>query len=78
MSEEAWRTLIRRYAVGREICNCGCAYYAPIGSTYYTLDGEKKIRETRACEYGCQHNQYAVKNDIAKAVLAELKLLEEP
>lgn len=72
MSEHAWMKLIERYANGREICNCGCAYYAPIGSVYYTLDGKKKYHESRACQYGCQANQYAVKEDIAQHVLAEL------
>lgn len=55
-NEPAWRELVARYANGRQLCNCRCAYYD----------------ETGVCKYGCQANQYLTKELIARQVLEEL------
>ena len=68
--KDAWEKLIERYANGRPICNCGCAYYTKCGSG---IDETGKRRtDMLACENGCQGNQYAVRYEIARKVLAEL------
>ena len=65
----AWERLIARYADGREICNCGQAYYENCGIGY--IDGEKR-EDMPACLGGCSANQYSVKDYIARKVEAEL------
>lgn len=69
-----WEKLIKRYANGRLICNCGQAYYSLDGEAWIVggPDDGKHITDYPHCKYGCQANQYAVKDEIAKAVLAEL------
>jgi hypothetical protein len=72
MADE-WEKLIKRYADKKHIpCNCKQAYYKDGSVTYYdNMDGIEK--PLGVCEYGCQANQYAVKDYIAKKVLKELK-----
>lgn len=75
MSDE-WQILIKRYADGRPICNCGCAYYKPVGhgSVYDKALGRRVDKtDMLACQYGCEANQYSVKDEIARKVLAELE-----
>lgn len=69
MAEE-WSEIIKRYADDKPICNCGEAYYTPCG---HGIDAQGKRRtDMLACQYGCQANQYGVKNYIARRVLEEL------
>ncbi len=58
---DPWPQLILHYADGREPCNCGQAYY----------DAEGR------CKHGCEANQFAVKEDIARRVLANLGIAAE-
>ena len=69
MSEE-WKTLVARYADGRALCNCRCAYYTPCG---VGIDEQGNHRtDMLACKYGCSANEFTCRNEIAKRVLAEL------
>ena len=73
---DEWAELVRRYADGRPICNCGQAYYTPIG--HGTDKFGKKRTDMLACKYGCQANQYDLKDKIARRVLDELGERNEP
>ena len=55
MSRDYWRELVRLYANGRKICNCGDAY----------------AKEDGRCEYGCSAAQIFTREDIAKKVLKD-------
>lgn len=67
-----WEKLIKRYAGGRPICNCGQAYYATDGE--YMLSGSGKIfHDGKHCKNGCDANKFLAKDEIARCVLAELK-----
>ena len=59
-SDTAWGRFIGKYAKGQAVCNCGNAYY-------HRKDGDPQT-EYRNCRYGCQANQYAVKEYIAKCI----------
>jgi|HubBroStandDraft_1064217.scaffolds.fasta_scaffold02177_8 hypothetical protein len=75
MDEGAWKRLVKRYANGRTICNCGHAYYmGPHEETYTDWLGERRTRagHPQSCRSGCQANQYATKLEIATNVEAEL------
>lgn len=65
-----WKTLVRRYADGRPICNCECAYYTPCGEGI-DRDGEHRT-DMLACQHGCEANQFNCRDEIAKRVLDEL------
>lgn len=70
MSRKDWQDLVKRYANGRPICNCGDAYYTPCGRG---IDGTGRERtDMLACQYGCSANQIFAKEEIAARVLAEL------
>lgn len=56
-----WEALVERYKGDRRLCNCRQAYY------YTAEDGHQ------ACRYGCQANQHAVREEIARAVVGELR-----
>lgn len=56
-----WEALVERYKGTRLLCNCRQAYY------YTTDDGHQ------ACRYGCHANQHAVKEEIGRAVVEELR-----
>lgn len=66
-----WEALIRRYADGRPICNCGRAYYATDGE-YTRYPAMTTHHDGYYCKHGCHANQYSVKDDIAARVLADL------
>jgi hypothetical protein len=74
MSDAAWKRLVKRYADGRTVCNCGHAYYTPCGDAFTFQDGRIIGRTDKAmvCQYGCQANQYSTKLKIAAKVEAEL------
>jgi len=70
-----WEKLVERYADGRSLCNCGNAYYSE-GGEYMIAGGPdhgKTFHNGKHCKYGCQANQYGVKDEIASRVLAELE-----
>ncbi len=70
MGTKYWQELVKRYANGRPICNCGDAYYSPCGSGIDSTGRERT--DILDCEYGCSTNQISAKEDIAKRVLYEL------
>lgn len=57
MSRHHWQELVKRYADGRKICNCGDAYADSQGM----------------CQYGCSSNLISAKHEIAEKVLRELQ-----
>lgn len=69
-----WQKLIKRYADGRQICNCGDAYYTPCG-VGIDCDGNHRT-DLPACQYGCSANQLFTRDDIARRVLADLPTSE--
>lgn len=70
MSRKDWQELVKRYADGRPICNCGEAYYTPCG---HGIDGTGRRRtDMLACQHGCSANKIYAKEEIAGRVLAEL------
>ena len=71
----AWAQLVQRYAGPRKVCNCGQAYYHTNGTYWRGGNYGQEFHDGDFCRHGCQANQYAVKDEIAEAVLAELRLL---
>lgn len=59
--DDFWRALVRRYAEGREPCNCGRAW----------RDAEGR------CAFGCQANQLSAADEIAERVCREFDLPSE-
>lgn len=72
---EAWEALVERYKGDRTICNCRMAYYADPDGTSYDAAGKPYKNSPGTCQYGCQANQYAVKELIAEGVIDELERL---
>lgn len=71
----AWKTLIKRYADGKIVCNCGEAYYSLCGRGGVWQDGDWVQRnDLLACEHGCSSNQLSAKEYVAKCVLSELNI----
>ncbi len=65
-----WKKLIEKYADGRPICNCGCAYYTPCG---HGIDRDGKRRtDMLVCAHGCSSNQITARDEIAGRVIADL------
>ena len=65
-----WQTLIERYADGQPICNCGDAYYWPVGKS---IDAEGNCRtDMLSCRYGCSANQLDARDYIAHRVVRDL------
>jgi len=76
MSRKYWQELVKRYADGRPICNCGEAYYTPCG---HGIDGDgRKRTDILTCQFGCSANRIFAKEEIARRVLAELPYEREP
>lgn len=65
--DEAWQQLVARYANGRPLCNCRCAYAATDGR--YWMDG-KEYNDGHYCKHGCAPNQIAAREEIARRILA--------
>lgn len=80
MADE-WKTLVQRYAAGRQVCNCGGAYYTNCG-TASKLDAATgqwvTTHDNPCCQHGCQANLHAVKDDIAKRVISEIGWYTHP
>lgn len=71
MSEQYFRVLVDRYADGRTVCNCGCAYYSYTG---VGRRGGKDVTDLPCCESGCSANQYRARDEIARRVIEEFNL----
>ena len=71
-----WKTLVKRYADGRPICNCGDAYLAPVGEGY-DADGNRRT-DLLVCQYGCQANQIYAKEEIAERICEEFLGMPRP
>lgn len=70
MAREHFKALVKRYADGRPICNCGEAYYSPCGEGY--VNGERRS-DILVCQYGCSYAQLTTRNEVAERVLKELQ-----
>lgn len=70
MTREHFKELIKRYADGRPICNCGEAYCSPCGEG--RLNGEPRT-DLLVCRYGCSAAKIDAKNEIAEKALKELQ-----
>lgn len=68
MADTAWEELVKRYADGRTICNCGQAYATPCG---HGIHKGVERHDLLVCAGGCSGNQIAAKEEIAKRVIAE-------
>jgi hypothetical protein len=66
-----WQTLVKRFANGRPICNCGDAYYSE-GGTYWR--GGNEHHDGLYCKGGCNAARYEARDHVAMCVLAELKV----
>ena len=67
---EAYKMLVRKYADGRKICNCGEGYLSPCacGIDEHGIDRTDML----ACNYGCSANKIYTRDEIARRVVAEL------
>ncbi|MDE2107320.1 MAG: hypothetical protein KGL39_59540 [Patescibacteria group bacterium] len=76
MTDDCWHILVRRYADGRDVCNCGEAWYARIGDQLTDWDGHgwRSVvnGDPMRCAYGCRANQLSCKHEIAQRVVEEL------
>lgn len=64
MSERAWKELVKRYADGRPICNCGEAWLYPCA---VGIDAQGRHRtDMPACRHGCSANLIDTKYEIAR------------
>ena len=61
---EDWKALIVRFAAGRQVCNCGEAYYTPCGEGIAASGQARK--DLLVCQYGCSTNKLIAKYDIAE------------
>lgn len=75
MAESDWNNLVERFADGRQICNCGDAYYTPCGhgSVVNAVGVRVERTDLPICRYGCSTNQLFTKYEIAKRVNDLLK-----
>lgn len=64
----AWKLLIKLYAHGRPVCNCGHAYREPCGVGY--IDG-KPVTNMLVCRAGCSAAQHSAKEYVATQILGE-------
>jgi hypothetical protein len=70
LSEAIWKELVRRYADGRPVCNCGEAWEYPCASGI-DANGVKRD-DMLACRYGCSANLIDAKYEIGRRVAGEL------
>jgi len=74
MSSDSFKKLIKHYANGSEICNCGEAYYTNCGKG--SVGGQDRD-DLPTCKHGCSSNIITAKNYIAEMVLSEFDPLQE-
>lgn len=68
---DEWQTLIKRYADGRHICNCGNAYLSPVGRG---MDSKGYLRDDMlTCSGGCASNQITAREEVAEKIMAEFR-----
>jgi hypothetical protein len=61
-----WQKLVKKFADGREVCNCGDAYYTNCGRGSVLKDGVWESRnDLPVCRYGCSVNQLNARDEIA-------------
>ena len=60
-NEKTFEQAIRDHADGREVCNCGQAYY----------------NKDRHCESGCSTNQIRAKEELVWKLVTKLDLLQK-
>ena len=73
--DKFWKMIVVRYADGRQLCNCLCAYYTPCG---HGVDGDGNYRtDFLACQNGCSANLLTCRDEIASRVIAELHNADE-
>ncbi len=72
MSRADWQALVKRYADGRPICNCGEAYLTPCGEGIDTQG--RRRNDMLMCECGCQVNQMVAKEEIAARIRQEFNI----
>lgn len=72
----AWKELIKKYADGRPICNCGDAYYST-GGQYWVVskNGMTEHNDGLYCKWGCQCAQSEAKEYVALKIV-EMWLLK--
>jgi len=63
-----FKELIKKYADGKPICNCGEAYYSKCG---VGIENGEERTDFLACEGGCSTNQLFAKEYIAKRIVKE-------
>lgn len=63
---DSWRKIIKQYADGRKTCNCGDAYYSPVGEG--SIGGVPKT-DMMVCAYGCSSAQLTARDYIADRIL---------
>jgi hypothetical protein len=73
MKDTPRKTLIKRYANGRKVCNCGLAWYGTHGEKHVSdgSGGWKVVPNDTACEYGCGYNQNRAADEICLRVCEE-------
>lgn len=67
--DTAYKALVKRYAGGRQVCNCGKAYYS--NEMRGMKDGQWR-NDLPGCRGGCTTNQAITVNEISKRVIDEL------
>lgn len=71
MAREDWQALVRKYANGRDICNCGDAYYANDGE-YIVTGVSGRFYNGKHCKYGCSTNILNARDEIASLICKSL------
>ena len=74
ITDENWKALVRRYANGMTICNCGHAYYTNCGyaqiSDVKAHCGYREVNDYPICDGGCSTAQLAAKEYVATQMLS--------
>ncbi len=76
MNDDAWKILVRRYAKGHVVCNCGHAYLTNCGHAYVIdLNGrDREVFDHPVCGSGCSAAKIAARDHVAQSVLSEFQL----
>ena len=71
---DTWKELIAKYAEGRTICNCGDAYYFPVGEGIDAKGCQRS--DMMVCSYGCSAAQLIARDYIADRILKKENPIE--